>query len=91
MKLVITREAFLFDGKPESVGALIQFVGSHWDLALNVEEKVMGEYTVSFYYPNNDGRVTVKPGHILYKGDYGAFDTLNPSNTYEGVEIVDEA
>lgn len=79
MKVIASYNAFRFRGDAASIGELVAWVKSRWDLQLNAKEvRVMGLYEVSFYYPNNDDRVEVKPGQIIYKGPYGAYHTIDP-------------
>ena len=81
MKLVVDYPAMIFDGRVESVGDIVEFVDSHWELHMDVKKnKDKDGWVVSFVYPNNDNPVVVSPGDILYKGEYGSYGVIPEKN-----------
>jgi len=77
MKIIAEYPAFVYDGKPTSIGDLVKWINSPWPLNMDVREfKVIDEWVVSFEYPNNDERVVVEPGSVIYKGSFGAYYTV---------------
>lgn len=87
MKLVVEYPAMIWSGNLEDIGELVKFVNSMWELSLNIHAEENG-YAVSFYYPNNEDRVLVRPGRLLYKGSFGAFYAADP-DTLVDARVVD--